>query len=226
MPVTSGDIKLYQSTEAGAIDLTSEITSSTTLFPPALDIANDVEKKIWVKNTNDSSSLYYTKFYIVNGHTVTNTNNTPVDTSKTELYVNHTPGTYSLTFPTVNSVVVTPPSGQARAAQDIVADGSTLNTVYLADNSPIFLVFNSSLSTADTATVKISDGGSFIQTASDNAGSPATYSGKYSYSDGVDIGTLAAGGTQAIWLKQAVPDGTSNQGNPRKFLPIVRGDAS
>lgn len=226
MVVVSSDLKWYKSDINGDIDLGSQLTTGIELFPDVLDIANDVEKKIWIKNTNGSSALNLTRLYAVNGHTITNTNNTPIVTNLAEIYVNIPAGTYSLSFPTVNSVIVTPPSGLPRLAQTITCDNTTLNAVYLADNLPILLAFNSGLTTGDTATIKISDGCSYLWMADDNAGVPDTYAQKNSYDAGVDVGTLAASGTHAIWIKQSIPDGTSNTDNPRKFVPICRGAAA
>lgn len=222
MPVLSTEIKLYNADQNGNINTNSEIT--TTLFDAVLDIANDVEKKIFVKNTSSTYNLLTTRFYTVNGFTVNNTNGTPVKTADTELYLDIAAGTYTLTFPTVNSVVVTPPSGVSRVAQTIVVDGSTLNTIYLLDNLPIFLVFNTGLGVGNTATAVISSGNSYIYVAPDNSGTPGTYTAKKSYTAGVDLATIAAGQAKAVWLKQYVPDGVVS--GTLSFIPVVRGDST
>jgi len=224
MPIVDGDLKFYNSNVDGSINLSSQyLSGSDVLFPPVLDIDADVEKKLWIKNTNGSSSFLQSKIYTVNGFTITNTNNTPISVAGCSTKVNLPAGLYSLTFPTSNSVVVVPPSGIARSAQTAVANGSTLNTVYLADSLPIQLVFNNSLSTADTATVKISDTSAYLYLALDSSGTPGTYAIRNGYTAGIDLGTIAAGQAKALWVKQSNPDGISNAGNPRKFSIILAG---
>lgn len=226
MPVSTGDIKLYKSDISGNIDLNAEIIDITTLFEPALAISADVAEKIWIKNTHATDTLNITKFYTVNGFTITNTNNTPINIDLTELYSNITPGLYSLSFPLINSVIVTPPSGIARPAQSIICDGITQNTVFMLDDLPIQLVFNNTLTTADQATIKFSDAGTFIYISDDDgANSALGYYQKTSYTNGINIGDFHAGDTYPVHIKQSIPTGVTNQNNPRKWIPIVLGNA-
>lgn len=219
MTILQSDIKLYKSDQSGNIDLNNEITGATTLFPEVADIDNDAEIKIWVKNTHLTESLLQARFYSINGFTVNNTNGSPIIIASTELYNNISAGTYSLTFPTINSIVDTPPGGQSLPAQTIIVDGNTKNAVQLLTNLSIFLVFNSGLTVGDTATIVIST--HHIQSAIDNSGSPGTYANRNSYNNGVDLGTLAAGQAKALWLKQVIADGTA--AGTYKWQPIIRG---
>jgi hypothetical protein len=63
------------------------------------------------------------------------------------------------------------------------------------------------------------DGLDFIQMAFDNGGNPGTYIS--TLATGLDFATLAAGVSQAFWLKVTVPVGTTPAGNPRMFDAVV-----
>lgn len=226
MAVIPGDLRFYNSNTNGTINLSSEITEGMYTFDTVLDIANDVEKKFWVKNTNSSSSLELSKLYLINGITINNTNGTPIVTNNFDLS-NHLPaGDYAFSFPTVNSVIITPPSGVARAAQSIVANGSTLNQLFILDNVPIFLAFAANLTTANTAVIKVNDGAEYLLLAADNNGVAETYAKRTSYANGLDFSTIAAGATKAFWVKQSVPNGINNLLNPRGYYHILQGRAS
>lgn len=224
MPIVDGDLKFYNANVDGTINLSSQYSGGTdVLFSPNLDIDIDVEKKLWFKNTNSTSSYSQAKVYVVNGMLVTNTNNTPINVGLSGVLVNIPAGAYSLTFPTSNSVIVVPPSGLTRMAQSIVANNSTKNLIYLVDGLPVSLVFNTSLSNSDTATITISDTSQFLYLASDSSGTPGTYALRQNYTNGIDLSTVSAGQAKAFWVKQSIPDGISNVGNPRRFSLISAG---
>jgi hypothetical protein len=224
MALLDTDLKVYESDGAGNIDITSPLNNGSDIFDAVLDIDADQQKKLWLKNTSATDSLYNAKFFFVNGFSIVNTNNTPINASLSTTVANIANGSYNLTFPTVNSVVVTPPSGIPRAAQSIIADNNTENTVYLLDGLPMRLVFSSGLSTQDTARIDVSDGATFLHLAPDNANAPGTYEQHYTYSStNIEAGTMAPGATHPFWVKQSIPDGVANAGTSRKVRAVFIG---
>ncbi len=221
MVVADGDVKIYRSDVNGNIDLTNEWTENEGLFAPVLDVDNDVQVKLWVKNTHATDQCTRNKLWTVNGGVYNNTNGTPLFGMK--LFSHITPGTYNLTFPTPTSVIVTPPSGISLPAVTIAANSSTYYSIPLLTNTPALLCFTTGLQAGNTANIVISDGGEYLQLAVDSGGSPGTYAKRTSYAAGLDIGTLTAGATYAFWIKQVIPDGTTAVGNDRRYRMPVKG---
>jgi len=215
MPVQDGDLKIYFSDVNGDIDLTHEWQDLAGVYDPVLDVDEDVEVKMHLKNTHATDLATRIKLWTVNGGYYDNTSGTTISGLKLDQHIS--PGEYSLIFPTANSVIVTGPDGEPLQAQPIVPNGSTYFVITINNNKKAKIQFSASLQTGNTAKLVISDGGEYLQLAPDNVGSPGTYAKKTSYADGINVGTLQAGESFAYWIKQVIPDGSTSVGNNRRY---------
>ncbi len=228
MPVVNAEMKFYLPDGNGDIDLNNEYTNFENYFPDSADQDADVEKPVFIKNTNATDTAQDVNLYIVNAPTLLNTSGTPLVTNSYKI-LDHIPvdgglgtATYTLSMATATSVIVTPPSGVSLPAQDIIKDGSTLVKVLLSGQLGVSLVFDASTAQGNTATIKISNGGSFMTMAPDVAGSPGTFIEARSMASPLALGDMAGNGAVRFHMKQSIPDDTSNVGNPRKFAIVKR----
>ncbi len=216
MTILDTDIKLYNSDNTGIIDLESEIINNTYIFSEVLDADNDIEKKAFVFNNNDTDTLNDVRVYIVNGYTIDNTINTPVLDAK--VTANITPDTYTLNF-TSYSVVITNDS-ETLTAQEIIKDDVTFNLIYLRTGQYIFLSFDSALIEGDQTIITISEGGSFLTLSESIQSVPIEYVEARNYSSGVQLDAIEAKTSKEFWIKQSVPDLTAT--DTYKAVIVVR----
>ena len=122
----------------------------------------------------------------------------------TGTYTYKTPvvGTYNLTFPTTGTCSV-----NGATAVSIIADSATENNNVI---SGLTIIISSGLTTADTATIIISDMGKWGKVAPDSGGSPGSW-----VTRDYNLGNIAASAMTPFWIKLSVPSDAGSTGNTR-----------
>lgn len=126
-------------------------------------------------------------------------------------YKNPQPGVYNLTFPTVSTCSV-----NGGAAVNIIADNSSKNSNVIAG---VELIFSSTLTTADTATLTVTDYLQYLWYAPDSSGVAGTWQ-NYDYI----VGDIATSAISAFWIKIEPPISAATTTNRRYMEMFFYGE--
>ncbi len=233
MPITATDLEYYKSSGAnsdgGTITATA-ITDATleNLFDnvsPDEATAGATEFRKWfVKNNHGSLSWQSVVFW-----RSADTTSAQDEISLGLGTANDADGSNELSALSVNSVIAVVSDGAdtrqvtlvgedaagARATETLTLNGIT-EVVGVQIFSKLYLAYVSSTDAARAITVRQGAGGTSRGTIGINKYSTILYLNPTAKADGIEVGNIAAGGAQGLWLKRIVSPGASaiasNQG--------------